>query len=93
MNIELTAGVNWNTDLQPNEQTQEALAWMTENVKSKRAFDATSENVQPEWDEYGRPKQWVMTVGNIEVTVIWNYQKPESTEWAKFEDAIIIKTL
>ena len=94
MIIELINGVNWDTDLQPSEQTVEAQTWVEENIKAKRAFDVNNtDNVQPEWDEYGRPKQWVITVGAIEVTVVWNYQKTESTEWAKYEDTIIIKTL
>lgn len=94
MIIELIQGVNWDTDLDSTKQSTEAHAWITENVKSKRAFTRDDiDNVQPEWDEYGRPKQWVIAVGAIEATVIWNYQKPESSEWAKFEDTIIIKTL
>jgi hypothetical protein len=93
MKIELIPGVFWDNDLSLSEQTTEAQKWYTDNVQSKLAYDKSSIGIQPEWDDSRRPVQWVVLVGNIEVTIKWNYIKPETSEWAKSEDTITIKTI
>lgn len=93
MNIELILGVFWNTDKTLSEQSTEAQKWFMDNVQSKLSYDKTSEGIQPKWDDSRRPVQWVVTFVNIEVIIIWNYIKQNTTEWAKGEDTIIIKII
>lgn len=88
---QITDKIQYDETLSFNAQSTDFLTWYNENVSSKLAYDKSSEGIQPEWDDSRRPVQWVVAVGNIEVNIIWNYIKPNTSEWAKSEDTITIK--
>jgi len=91
--MQITDTIQYDETLPINAQSTNFLTWYNENVQSKLAYDKTSTGIQPEWDDSRRPVQWVVTVGKIEVTIVWNYIKPNTSEWAKSEDTITVKTI
>ena len=91
--IQITDTIQYDESLPFNAQSTDFLTWYNENVQSKLAYDKTSTGIQPEWDESRRPVQWVVPVSNVEVTIVWNYIKPDTSEWAKSEDTLTIKTI
>ena len=91
--IQITDTIQYDETLSFNTQSIEFLKWYNENITTKLVYNKTSVGIQPEWDESDRPIQWVILVGNIIVAIKWNYIKPETSEWAKSEDTITIKTI
>ena len=46
---------------------------------------------KPSKDKYGRPLEWNIDCGTFTVTVKWNYQHSNSSNWTKGKDTIIVK--
>ena len=73
MIIELINGVNWDTDLQPSEQTMEALTWVAMQMQPIISNSNNVEGIKPELDEQNRPVKWVIPMNDFTITRSINY--------------------
>lgn len=89
--IKIADTVEWDDKLGFEEQSPMAQAWFLQNVQDKLNLCTDGNGNEPTRDKYGRPDYWVIDLPDFSVTVKWNYQKAESSDWTKAKDTITFK--
>lgn len=89
MKIKLATGVYWNTN--SNEQSEEARAWMRENVINRLGMSPDELGmILPEMDPHKRPARWAVEFDTFTVTVEREYVEPQGISWAMKADHISV---
>ena len=89
MKIKLTTGVYWNTA--SNEQSEEARAWIRENVINCLGMSPADEGmISPELDAHKRPARWAKDFDTFTVTIEREYVEPKGFSWALKADHISV---
>ncbi len=88
MEIEITPGVIWNNNI--TIQSEEAISWFRSNVYEKMAHSKSwSETyIQPEYDNFQRPRRWVFDFDSFKVIVEREYIFSDSPSWAAKGDNV-----
>lgn len=88
--IEVKENVFWDETAQ--KQSSEALQWLREDVLPRMACSRTDTDlVQPVYDRYNRPTEWIIDAGSCLVKIVREYVKPNSTSWAMLRDKISVE--
>lgn len=90
MKVKLMKGVYWDTE--STTQSDDAVNFIRDNILNKLAstrFDS-SDLIQPEYDQSGRPIRWVVELDYCVVSVENKYQRNGS--WALDSQVISIKS-
>lgn len=87
--IEIKEGILW--DETPEAvQTEETYQWLRDEVFPGLALDKEDLGVQPKYDKFGRPTEWVVKQGDLTITITRIYTHPEKPMWSKEKDVITI---
>lgn len=87
--IEVKKGVFYDKDAQ--HQSDEFNVWLHEEVLAKMASSKSqTDMVQPTYDQYGRPIEWIFDKGTCIVRVERVYVYPQLANWAMKKDIIEI---
>ena len=91
MIIEVKTNVYWDTESQT--QSTEALEWFSNNVRVKMGMlPSDTSKVQPTYDQWHRPVEWVFNFNGFSVNIIRHYCALEEPTWALDYDEIIFTT-
>ncbi|MCQ2359939.1 MAG: hypothetical protein MJ009_00460 [Paludibacteraceae bacterium] len=89
--IEVKKGVFYDKDAQ--HQSEEFNAWLHDEVYAQMATNKSqTEMVQPTYDKFGRPSEWVIDKSSCVVRVEREYVNPKLANWAMKKDVIEINT-
>lgn len=88
MLIEVTAGVYWDTE--EARQSEEAIAWLRENILPQMSMKSIGIGIIPEFDCNRRPIRWVIPSNNCTVEIEREYVRPNSTDWGMKNDKITV---
>lgn len=89
MKIKLATGVYWNTA--SNEQSEEARAWIRENVINCLGMSSNEQGmIPPQMDSHKRPARWTKDFDTFSVTVEREYVEPEGFSWAMKNEHVIV---
>lgn len=89
MKLTLTTGVVWDTST--DSQTEEARAWLRENVINCLGMSPDEQGmIPPQLDTRQRPARWTKDFDTFTVTVEREYVEPEGFSWALKQDHITV---
>lgn len=90
--IEVKEGVYWDEASQI--QSEEAIQWLQEDIIPQvAASKSDGEHVQPTYDGYGRPVEWVIVTDRCTVVIVREYVNPQSPNWAMKRDVVTVNSL
>lgn len=90
--IEVKEGVYWDEEAQ--RQSEEAMQWMKDEVLPKLAANKSDgENIQPTYDRFGRPVEWIVVTDRCTVVIRREYVNPQSPSWGMKKDIVTVNSL
>lgn len=90
--IEVKEGVYWDEEAQ--RQSEEAMQWMKDEVLPKLAANKSNgENIQPTYDRFGRPVEWIVVTDRCTVVIRREYVNPQSPSWGMKKDIVTVNSL
>lgn len=90
--IEVKEGVYWDEEAQ--RQSEEAMQWLKEEVLPKLAANKSDgEHIQPTYDRYGRPVEWIVVTDRCTVVIRREYVNPQSPSWGMKKDIVTVNSL